>query len=175
MHWKPVNDFHHLFEKSRHTFHYTFCTFCQVHTHFLSPQCDSHHLPRHIHQTECSLRHFTVGLGCQAGYVVHTLAHSNYICKRIYKAESICFSIPHPCDSQPTAELQVSSTKHKNNNTQTNKYCVWFVFFPIHNYIHTQVIPCPTAYGTNWQLAIHSRRQRPARQELASIILERNQ
>lgn len=161
--------------KSLDTFHYTFCTFCQVHTHFLSPQCDSHHLPRHIHQTECSLRHFTVGLGCQAGYVVHTLAHSNYICKRIYKAESICFSIPHPCDSQPTAELQVSSTKHKNNNTQTNKYCVWFVFFPIHNYIHTQVIPCPTAYGTNWQLAIHSRRQRPARQELASIILERNQ
>lgn len=95
--------------------------------------------------------------------------------KRIYKAESICFSIPHPCDSQPTAELQVSSTKHKNNNTQTNKYCVWFVFFPIHNYIYTHVIPCPTAYGTNWQLAIHSRRQRPARQELASIILERNQ
>lgn len=27
MHWKPVNDFHHLFEKSRHTFHYTFVLF----------------------------------------------------------------------------------------------------------------------------------------------------
>lgn len=62
------------------------------------------------------------------------------------------------------------TTTHKQINTVSDLF-----FSPIHNYIHTQVIPCPTAYGTNWQLAIHSRRQRPARQELASIILERNQ
>lgn len=73
--------------------------------------------------------------------------------KRIYKAESICFSIPHPCDSQPTAELQVSSTKHKNNNTQTNKYCVWFVFSPYtitstHRSFH---VPQLTAQIGSWR------------------------
>lgn len=51
-----------------------------VYTHFISPQRDSHHLPRHVHQTERPLGNFSVGLGGEAGHFVHTLTHSNHIC-----------------------------------------------------------------------------------------------
>lgn len=49
--------------------------------HLLPPQRDRHQLPGHVHEMEGPLGHLPVGLGGEAGSFVHTLAHSNHICK----------------------------------------------------------------------------------------------
>lgn len=54
-------------------------------THFLSPQRDGHHLPGHVHEMDGSLGHFPVGLGGEASHFVHSLAHSNHVCRERWK------------------------------------------------------------------------------------------
>ena len=88
MHYGAGIDFHRPFKKLHISNHvHIYYSPSQARTHLLSPQSDSHQLAGHVHQIERPLGHLFVGLGREAGHLVHFFAHSNDIC--IKKTKSV--------------------------------------------------------------------------------------